>query len=258
MPLAEMRHAAPRGTATGDADLAAVAGLLADPGRCRILLALDQEGRELPAGRLAAEAGVSPATASAHLARLVRGGLLSVEMRGRHRFYRLSGLPVARLLESMQVLAVPQPIRSLRQSTRAEQLRAARTCYDHLAGRLGVAVMSGMLRTGLLEGGDGAYHPELAALDRPSAYGHDLDYRLTERGLAFLTEFGVRLPPRRPAVRYCVDWTERQHHLAGGLGRGLLDRFLELDWVRRTPNTRAVELTPRGTAGMQQRFGLEL
>lgn len=241
----------------GDADLAAVAALVADPGRCRMLLALDQEGRELPAGRLAAEAGVSRATASAHLARLVAGGLLSVETRGRHRLYRLSGPLVARLLESIQVLAPPQPIRSLRQSTRAEALRAARTCYDHLAGRLGVAVMSAMLRSGLIEGGDGLFHPELAVHDRPSAYGHDLDYRLSERGLRFLSELGVELPPRRPVIRYCVDWTEQRHHLAGGLGRGLLDRFLQLDWVRRTPNTRAVEVTPQGAAGMQETLGLD-
>lgn len=258
MTVAEMQITNPNASPTGDADLAAVGVLVADPGRCRILLALDQEGRELPAGRLAAEAGVSPATASAHLARLVEGGLLSVETRGRHRFYRLSGPLVARLLESMQLLAPAQPIRSLRQSTRAEALRAARTCYDHLAGRLGVEVMSGMLGKGWIEGGDGAFHEDRAVLDRPSAYGRDLDYRLSAQGMRFLTEFGVELPPRRPAIRYCVDWTERQHHLAGGLGRGLLDRFLQLEWVRRTPNTRAVELTPRGVAGMRERFGLSL
>lgn len=258
MTLAQTPAGASGPTATGEADLAAVAALVADPGRCRMLFALDQEGRELPAGRLAAEAGVSPATASAHLTRLVAGGLLSVETRGRGRLYRLSGPPVARLLESMQLLAPAQPIRSLRQSTRAEALRAARTCYDHLAGRLGVAVMAGMLQSGWIEGGDGDFREELAVLDRPSAYGRDHDYRLTERGMTFLTEFGVELPPRRPAIRYCVDWTERRHHLAGGLGRGLLDRFLQLDWVRRTANTRAVELTPRGAAGMRETFGLEV
>lgn len=242
----------------GDADLAALAALVADRGRCRMLLALDQEGRELPAGRLAAEAGVSPATASAHLARLVEGGLLSVEPRGRHRLYRLSGPLVARMLESMQPLARPQPVRSLRQSTRAEALRVARTCYDHLAGRLGVAVMSGMLQSGWVDGGDGHFCEEPAVLDRPSAFGRDVDYRLSERGRAFLVEFGVELPARRPVVRYCVDWTERRHHLAGGLGRGLLDRFLQLDWVRRTPHSRAVELTPSGAAGLRETFGLEL
>lgn len=242
----------------GDADLSAVAALVADPGRCRMLEALNQEGRELPASRLAAEAGVTAATASAHLAKLVAGGLLTVETRGRYRLYRLSGPVVAGLLESMQQLAPPQAIRSLRQSTRAEALRAARTCYDHLAGRVGVALMSGMLGTGRLEGGDGTFQEALAVDDRRAAYGRDVDYQLTEQGLRFLADFGVELPPKRPAIRYCVDWTEQRHHLAGGLGRGLLDRFLQLDWVRRTPNTRAVELTPEGARGMRETFGVEV
>ena len=258
MTMAPRDAGAPEQGVRGDADLAAVAALVADPGRCRMLLALNQEGRELPASRLAAEAGVSAATASAHLGKMVAGGFLSVETRGRYRLYRLSGPVVGRLLESMQELAPAQPIRSLRQSTRAEALRAARTCYDHLAGRVGVAVMSGMLGTGRLEGGDGAFAEERAVLDRRSAYGRDLDYRITAGGMRFLADFGVELPPRRPAVRYCVDWTEQRHHLAGGLGRGLLDRFLQLDWVRRTPNTRALELTSQGTAGLREAFGVEL
>ncbi len=257
MTTAPMPAAVPQSRACGDADLAAVAALVADPGRCRMLLALDQEGRELPATRLAAEAGVSAATASAHLAKLVAGGLLSLESRGRYRLYRLSGPAVARLLESMQQLAPAQPIRSLRQSTRAGALRAARTCYDHLAGRLGVALMSGLLAGGRLEGGDGTFDERLAVHDRRAAYGRDLDYRLTDEGLKFLVDFGVELPPGRPAVRYCVDWTEQRHHLAGGLGRGLLDRCLQLDWVRRTPSTRAVELTPRGARGLRETFGVE-
>jgi len=207
-----------------------------------MLLALDQEGRELPASRLAAEAGVSAATASAHLGKLVAGDLLRVETRGRFRLYRLSGPLVGTLLETMQSLAPPQPIRSLRQSTRAEALREARTCYDHLAGRLGVALLSGMLDGGFLEGDD----------------GRDPEYRLTDRGLTFLAGFGVELSPRRPAVRWCVDWTEQRHHLAGGLGRGLLDRLLQLEWLRRTPISRAVEVTPRGARGLHETFGIRL
>jgi hypothetical protein len=116
--------------------------------------------------------------------------------------------------------------------------------------------MAGMLATGRLEGGEGTFDEELAVRDRRAAYGHDLDYRLTKQGLTFLADFGVELTPRRPTVRYGVDWTEQRHHLAGGLGRGLLDRFLQLDWVRRSPNSRALELTARGVRGLRESFGV--
>ncbi|MFZ0217696.1 MAG: helix-turn-helix transcriptional regulator [Candidatus Dormiibacterota bacterium] len=242
--------------ARGDADLSSVAALLADAGRCRMVLALD-DGRALPASRLAIEAGVSPATASSHLGKLVGGGLLTVEQEGRQRFFRLAGPAVGRLLESMMELAPAQPVRSLRQSTRADALRAGRTCYDHLAGRLGVGIMGSLLADECLTGGDGTFDPDRAVHDRRTGWGHDVDYRLTDRGRCFLAEFGVELPPRRPAVRYCVDWTEQRHHLAGALGRGLLDRLLQLDWVRRSPSTRAVEVTARGTSGLHETFGVQ-
>jgi DNA-binding transcriptional ArsR family regulator len=125
----------------GDTDIAAVGALVADPGRSQILLALD-DGRALPAGRLALEAGVSAVAASSHLAKLTDAGLLTVEPHGRFRYDRLAGPEVGALIEALQRVAPRQPIRSLRQGTRAKALRDARTCYDHLAGRLGVAVMS--------------------------------------------------------------------------------------------------------------------
>jgi DNA-binding transcriptional ArsR family regulator len=241
----------------GDADIAAVATLLADPGRARVLLAL-ADGRALPAGTLAAEAGVAASTASEHLARLVAGGLLSVESHGRHRYYRLTGPHVAQVLETLAALAPAQPIRSLRDDTRARRLRRARTCYDHLAGRLGVAVMASMIRAGHLTGGDGTFDPSRAVHDRLSAPGRgDVDYRLTERGHGFLRELGVELAPRRRPVRYCVDWTEQRHHLAGAVGHGLLERFVALDWIRRAPGDRAVTVTPAGAAGLADRLGLD-
>ena len=248
---------AERSERAGDADIASVGALVADPGRCRMLLALD-DGRALPASRLAAEAGVSPATASSHLRKLTEARLLTVEPHGRNRYYRLAGPAVGRLIEVLQQLAPATPIRSLRQGTRARALREARTCYDHLAGRLGVELMAAMIDHGHLTGGDGTFDPDLARQDRRTGYGHDIDYRLTPSGTRFLTEFGVRLPPRRPVIRYCIDWSEQRHHLAGALGRGLLDKLTDLAWTRRAAASRAVQLTEAGRRGLADTFGLEL
>jgi DNA-binding transcriptional ArsR family regulator len=231
----------------GDADIAAVGALLADPSRCRVLLALD-DGRALPASLLAAEAGVTPATTSSHLGKLVAAGLLTVERHGRHRYYRLAGPDVGQLIEILTRLAPAQPIRSLRQGTRANALREARTGYDHLAGRLGVALMRVMLERGQLTGGDGTFDPYQAEHDKRAGYGHDVNYRLTAGGYGFLTDFGVALLPR-PVIRYCVDWSEQRHHLAGAVGRGLLNRLFELDWIRRSEAHRAVHLTDAGRTG---------
>ena len=137
------------------------------------------------------------ATASSHLHKLTAAGLLAVETHGRYRYYRLAGPTVARLIETLGTLAPAAPIRSLRQDTRAAALRRARTCYDHLAGRLGVALMAAFLHRGWLIGGDGTFHADTADHDRLSAPGHDLDYALTPSGRDFLDEFGVDLPPRR-------------------------------------------------------------
>lgn len=238
---------------SGDVELAAVGALVGDPGRCRMLLALD-DGRALPASRLAAEAGISAATASSHLGKLTEAGLLAVEPRGRHRYYRLAGPEVAELLEALQRLAPVAPVRSLRQGTRAAALREARTCYDHVAGRLGVALMAALIDRGHLTGGDGAYD----AGDPRAGFGHHADYALTPSGDDFLARLGVRVPPRRRLIRYCVDWSEQRHHLAGGLGRGLLDRLHELDWIRRTDATRALRITGSGRDGLRTTFGVDL
>lgn len=240
----------------GDADIAVVGALLGDPGRCRMLLALD-DGRALPASRLAAEAGISPATASSHLAKLVSAGLLAVEPKGRNRYYRLAGPQVGRLIEILIQLAPAAPVRSLRQGTRAAALRNARSCYDHLAGRLGVALMAVMIEREQLTGGDGNFDAGRARHDKRIGYGHDLDYQLTNTGLGFLTDFGVILQPHRPVIRYCIDWSEQRHHLAGGAGRGLLNRLLELGWIRRASATRAVHVTETGQSGLADIFGVQ-
>ena len=242
---------------TGDADLSRIGELFADRARTRILMALDS-GRELSASLLADEAGVSRSTASAHLKRLTDGGLIAVRTHGRHRHYRLAGPQVADLIERMLELRPPaEPIASLRAATRAAQLRLARTCYDHLAGRLGVELMRSLLDNGYLTGGDGRYRPEAADRDRPAGHGHDIDYRLTGAGREFLDRLGVPMPATgRRLVGYCVDWTETRHHLAGHVGRGLCDRFLAGGWIERRGVHRAVRITPAGADAFARLFGL--
>jgi DNA-binding transcriptional ArsR family regulator len=243
----------------GDSDLARVGARMGEPARARVLMAL-ADGRELPASVLASEAGVAASTASAHLSRLVDGGLVRVEQRGRHRYFRLAGPEVGRAIEALAAIAPPTKIRSLKDGTRAQAVRAARTCYDHLAGKLGVGLMGALLRNGVLSGGDGHYERERARDDRPSAYGHDVDYRLSDRGADLLSDLGVDLDAvfrgRRPAIRYCVDWSEQDHHLSGALGAALAHRLRELDWIRPLPGSRAVKVTPSGRQGLAERFGL--
>jgi hypothetical protein len=163
-------------------------------------------------------------------------------------------------VEALAEIAPHTRVRSLRQGTRAHALRRSRLCYDHLAGRLGVALMTALIDDGALAGGDGAYHRETASADRLAAPGHDIDYRLTGHGSASLAEFGIDFEAlrshRRPLIRYCMDWTEQAHHLAGALGAALTSRMFDLDWVRRAPVNRAVRLTDSGRTGLARTFGV--
>ncbi|MEU5614638.1 ArsR/SmtB family transcription factor [Streptomyces sparsogenes] len=241
-----------------DADIARAAAAIADPSRARVLRAL-AEGRALPASVLAAEAGVSASTVSGHLALLLESGVVRVEPHGRHRYYRLAGPAVAEALEALARISPPLPVTSLREAGHAHALRRARTCYDHVAGRLGVTLMAALLERGCLEGGDGRFDPGTAKRDRLSAPGHDVTYRLTEAGREELAAFGVdadRLRGRRPLIRYCVDWTEQRHHLAGALGAALTDRLFERDWIRRGTRRRVVLLTDAGRTGLERAFGV--
>ena len=222
-------------------NIATVAALIGDTGRAAMLTAL-MGGQALPAGELAAAAGLSPPAASAHLARLTDGGLLAVEREGRHRYYRLAGPGVASALESLASL-VGQPSRlETPRTPHARALRHARTCYDHLAGELGVAVAAALEARGLLAPGD----------------GKRLD--VTVAGVAWFADvFGIDVDTLRPgrhgvACR-CLDWTERRHHLAGPLGARMLQRCYDLGWLARTPRSRAVHLTENGREGLRKQFG---
>jgi DNA-binding transcriptional ArsR family regulator len=197
-----------------------------------VLLALG-DGRSLPASMLASEAGVSPSTASHHLARLVDGGLLTVSSRGRHRYYALAGSEVGAMLEAVARVAPVEPVTSLRAGTRAHALRYARHCYDHLAGRLGVAVA------------DALFVPDGDSLE------------LSEAGATRLAAIDVDAASGESA-RACLDWTEQRHHAAGRLGRLLLQRLLELEWLQRSPGTRALRVTGAGRAALEAELGVTL
>ena len=159
----------------GDTDIAAIAAVVADPSRALILLAL-ADGRALSASVLSGEAGIAASTASVHLSKLVCFGLLTVERHGRHRYFRLAGPSVAEMIEALAQLAPPLPVRSLRQGTKAQALRFARTCYDHLAGVVGTELMAALLDQQLIAGGDGVFDPDAVQDDRLSAPGFDIDY----------------------------------------------------------------------------------
>ena len=236
----------------GEPDIAAVASAFADARRSRVLMAL-ADGRALPAGRLAQEAGVSASTVSSHLGVLLSHGLVEVEQQGRYRYYRLSTDEVEGVLEALARLAPSRPITSLRAHTRAHAVRTARTCYRHLAGRAGVDLFQRLLAAGWISGGDGLHHPDVTD-DRLSAAGRGAHYRLTPDGAASLQAWGIapeRLLTAHP-LRYCVDWTEQRHHLAGPLGTAVTDRLFELGWIVRGAVPRSVGITPNGATGIAE------
>ncbi|MNW31649.1 Helix-turn-helix domain protein [compost metagenome] len=203
------------------------------------------DGRALPAGELAYMASVSPQTASSHLAKLVEGGLLTVEPQGRHRYYRMAGPEVARLVETMAHLAPPVQIRSLRQSEQLRRLSGARTCYRHLAGQLGIAICEALLAKGVL---------------KEPTKEEERNYEITAEGYAWLKSFGIdwtgSSSSRRAMARQCLDWSERRYHVAGVLGEKLLNRLLDLGWVRTRTDSRAVDITPEGRVGLQESLGI--
>jgi len=235
-----------------DADIASAAALIADSTRAAILRALLPD-RPLAAGELARLAGVSAATASFHLAKLLEGGLITVVRQGRHRYYRLAGHEVAAALEALGLISPGLPVRSLRQSREAAALAEARTCYDHLAGRAGVEVLDGLLRQGLLEEKSGR-------TDRGDTSSHR--FEVTGAGAKELGSFGLNLlqlrRSRRQFAGTCIDWTQRRRHLNGALAAAITSRMFELGWIEQGQRRRSVRVTPVGMEGLASTFGVDL
>ena len=242
-----------------DTDIAPAAALMADPTRAAILRALLPD-RPLAAGELARMAGVSAATASFHLAKLLDGGMIAVARQGRHRYYRLAGHEVATVIEALALISPALPVRSLRQSRAAAALTQARTCYDRLAGRAGVELLDSLLRDGLL-------HPEQEQDGRTSwADTPASRFDVTGAGARALSSFGVNVGEVRRSRRHfagaCIDWTQRRGHLNGALAAAILGRLFELGWIERgqgkTARRRSVCVTPAGLEGLACTFGVDL
>jgi DNA-binding transcriptional ArsR family regulator len=231
-----------------NAMFAQVAALAGDPARAGMLHAL-MDGRALTASELAQVAGITPQTASGHLARMAAAGLLGVEKQGRHRYHRLASPAVAQMIESiMQVASSLEPRRSLSVGPRDAALRAARTCYDHLAGRLGVALADALVAGGYAELANDAGLVTDTGIALLGRIGIDVDTLLARRG---------KRPPRI-LCRPCLDWSERRAHLAGAVGAALCAHSFAKGWIRRIEGTRAVAITPKGQRIFREQLGVRL
>ena len=208
--------------------IASIAALIGDPARANILTAL-MDGRALTVSELAEAAGVSLPTASGHVSKLADAGLLVAEKQGRHRYLRLSGSDVARLLEQLMSLAQRAGASPVRTGPNDAALRQARICYDHLAGEAGVALFGALAAKGLITDGE--------------------TVTLTAAGRSWFEHFGIPVATlekaRRPVGLHCLDWSERRHHLAGALGSAMLDELLRRDWLRRAGG-RVLQFTTEG------------
>ena len=218
--------------------IAQVAALVGDPTRADILAGL-MDGRARTASELAYLSGVSPPTASEHLAKLTDAGLLALERQGRHRYFRLASPLVSQMLEGLMVVAEDGPARHQNHWRGGEALRHARSCYDHMAGRIAVRIADALIdRAYIVLGEDGG--------------------QVTGAGRMFLEEIGISLGSvsgRRLFCRPCLDWSERRPHLAGRVGAALLDFACAQEWVQRIPDSRALLVTPAGKRGFAERLG---
>ena len=222
-------------------NIVGIAALIGDRARADILTAL-VGGEALTATELAAVAGVTKQTTSAHLAKLLDAHLVAIESQGRHRYFRLADRDVAQLLENLMGVAFRAGAVRVRASPREPALRRARVCYDHLAGELGVLLHDSFARRRWLR-----------------ATGHGIE--LTAAGRRACRDIGVDIDAlarrRRSLCRACLDWSERRHHLAGALGAALLNRFFALGWARRVPGSRVVTFMAAGERALRERFSVE-
>ncbi|WP_152654982.1 helix-turn-helix transcriptional regulator [Oceanobacillus sp. CFH 90083] len=223
-------------------NIAEVAALLSEPSRAIILTTL-LDGRFHTAGELARMAAIQPQTASHHLTKLEQNNLITMEKHGRYRYYQLVNEDIAQIIEGFLTISRPAEIRSFSQSKQAKALQRARTCYDHLAGNLGVMVTEAMVQADYLD-------------------KTDKDFIVTEHGERFFYDFGLDLSSikkkRRAFSRMCLDWSERKHHLAGALGCAFTTQLFELGWIERVPSIRAVEVTQKGAAGFKKYLSLDV
>ncbi|HEX8164232.1 MAG TPA: winged helix-turn-helix domain-containing protein [Beijerinckiaceae bacterium] len=225
---------------SSDMDLAWIASVVGDPARVRILLAL-MDGRARTAKELAFLARIAPPTASGHLAKLLDGRLVAVEPQGRHRYYRLASPLVGQMVETLSIVAAETQPADPRLRRVDERLATARTCYDHLAGRLGVAVADALQANGHVAFGDGSGE-------------------VTASGRDFFARLGVLLDDRgggRVFCKPCLDWTERRHHLAGAVGAAFCSHCLSAGWVRRQRDGRALYVSPEGRAAFAELLGID-
>lgn len=215
--------------------------LLGVPARLSMAWAL-VGGDALPASELAYRAGVTPQTASHHLARMVSGGLLEVERCLRYRYYRLASPAVAEMLENLLALSGPPVLRNRPDHIAVEPLRRARSCYDHLAGSLAVALADSLERKGWI-------------------HLHDRDYQVTEVGERGFTAFGLNLlalhNKQRLFARRCIDWSERRPHIGGSLGAALMTHFLASGWIKKNRGDRKVWVTTAGRRELWETFGVD-
>ncbi len=219
-------------------DIAQIAALIGDPARANMLSAL-MSGKALTAGELAREAGISPQTASSHLRKLLDGGLVRVRGQGRHKYYGLSGEDVALALENLMGLAARRGHLRTRTGPNDAEMRDARVCYNHLAGSKGVQLFTAMRAKGFVTVTDDTV-------------------ALTESGARFCTGFGIDLAAlnksRAPLCRPCLDWSERETHLAGKLGRAMLARMEQIGWLARKTDSRVIRFTRIGAAQFADQF----
>ncbi len=218
---------------------AGAAKLIGEPARAQMLIAL-LGGRAMTATELAHGANVSPQTASLHLSQMLDGELLALEKQGRHRYYRLASREVAAALEALMSL---RPEQRTAPNDVLEPIYLARSCYDHVAGRVGVALADALQTKGWLT-------------------ATEMNYEVTAEGETGFTTFGIDLPAlrkqRRHFARLCLDWTERRPHIAGALGAALMARLLERRWLKKDPKERVLYLTRAGQEGLERVLGISV